>query len=153
MQLKSKYGWKTSIRYILTVYGWFLPCVSMCDDLFAFMHHPFERHDSLKSVGDTLRLPGTTRFWQFGAGSCGPGRMGETSWDLPPGKLQMQRRHEISCLSLIWWKKYEEMALISSPYMTETFPMNKNRNGFAILYFLLGCNCVFNCGNWKSIGE
>ena len=24
---------------------------------------------------------------------------------------------------------------------------NKNRNGFASLYFLLGCNCVFNCGN------
>ena len=36
---------------------------------------------------------------------------------------------------------------------TETPPINKNRNAFAILYFLSGYNCVFHCGNGKSIGE
>ena len=61
------------------------------------------------------------------------------------------KKHENPLSMEGWIGKTMGHPIISSPSHWNS--PNKYRTGFAILYLLLGCNGVFNCGNWKSIGE
>ena len=127
----------------------------------------FRWRDHAQAAACSGRCPGTQiQDWQVPEGTRWPLSYHIISY--PPDTDQEQRNQ--TC----WWfnksrktRKQQkngkdtwifERILISSPYywnfslLLKLPPLNKNRNGFAILYFCwvaICCNCVFNCGNSK----